>query len=108
MKNKKIEMKMDINKKHMKLNKWFDKKYNNYNINLVCYFNDNPTYLRIETTNWDKWENLLRKYTEEQLIDYFTEIVRKELPELKGTKLFFTSAKVWDVRTMDKLPHRFI
>lgn len=44
-------------------------------------------YLAVYTLNWIMWQDLLKKYTHKQLSDYLIEVIRKDLPELKGSRL---------------------
>lgn len=44
---------------------------------------------------------IIKKYSDDELIDYFIEVVRDELPELKGTKLYFSTN--WDDNKVYKI-----
>ncbi len=84
---------MNYNERQAILSNWLTniKKYDC----VICYsltIKDgyNP-YLVFYNKGWDKWQELLIKYTHKQLSDYFIEVIRRDLPQLKGTRIYITN-----------------
>lgn len=82
---------MTIGDKHKIFLEWVCKKYNlSGRVNGKHWIHHTDDLkLHIAINQLPLWEVNKDKYTYDQLCDLFIEVVRKELPKLKGTQLEF-------------------
>ena len=87
---------MEYTERYSILKKWVIdiKKYNYCPSHQHNIKNEYDPYLVFYNKSWDKWQKLLKQYSHKQLSDYFIEIIRRDIPELKETRLYIVN---WNI-----------